>query len=160
MPTTLDTRLAYVEKQIIHLEKDNEVAGKLNDKFDASIIKMTEVNSSIQQLLAIHDNAIHRHQEVHQDLYETLSDQRKEVAADRKLITGEIEKSGEVIKIAISNQISKLDDDMSEKMEEIACSLTDHDRRIRGLERITFIGLGLAMLIGLLVDKLPFDKIF
>lgn len=154
--STVDERLSYVERQIVSMDKDIDGASKLSAKFDQSLDKMSEAVSSIQQLLAVHDSTIRRHHETDLDIYRAMGEAKKDNIENKRVIMTEIEKSHKLI----GEKIDKLDDDISDKLGEIATTMSDHDRRIRGLERITFIGLGLAMLIGLLVDKIPFDKIF
>lgn len=153
--STVDERLSYIERQIVSMDKDIDGASKLSAKFDQSLDKMSDAVSSIKELLAVHDSQIRRQHETGLDIYQAIDNVKAENNESKKAITTEIEKSHRIV----AEKIDKLDDDISDKLGEIATTMGDHDRRIRGLERITFIGLGLAMLIGLLVDKIPFDNI-
>lgn len=154
--TVNDNRLAHVEKQIIGLEKDVDVAGKVADRFELSLEKMTEVTNSIRQLLAVHDSQIRRQHEADLDLHRVLDNNKKDNLEQHKTIVDLIDRT---IK-SVCDKIEKMDDDWAEKLENVITTQTDHDRRIRGLERITFIGLGLAMLGGIIVNNVPWDKIF
>lgn len=155
-----EERLTVVEKDVLIINKDMEMVNKINDKFEASLSKISDATQSVSQLLAVHDNAIHAFSKVHDDLYREIEQNKTASADDRKALMEEIEKSNKTTQEVLVAKIDKLDDDISEKIGEIADNLSDHDKRIRGLERITFIGLGLAMLVGIIVDKIPFDKIF
>lgn len=151
-----DNRLAHIEKQIISLEKDIDLSTRLSNKFEITLEKMTEVSNSIRQLLAVHDSEIRAHHETDLDLYQTIESHKREYLNQHRDIIDLIDKG---IKSA-SDQIKALDSAVEAKFIANANVSTEHDRRIRGLERITFIGLGLAMLGGLLIDKIPWDKLF
>lgn len=151
-----DNRLAHIEKQIVGLEKDVDGASKIADRFEISLEKMTEVSNSIRQLLAVHDSQIRRQHETDLELYKLVDDNKKENLLQHKDIIDLIDKGFK----AASEKIEKLDEVVAEKIESCSTVSVEHDRRIRGLERITFIGLGLAMLAGLLIDKIPWDKLF
>lgn len=151
----VDTRLSYVERQIISLEKDGAAAARLADKFDQTLDKMTETTATIQQLLAVHDDRIRRQYETDLDIYRVLNEHKRDTMEARKETLEVIEKANNTV----VQKIEKLDGDISSRFVETGNALIDHDKRIRGLERITFIGLGLAMIIGIIIDKIPFDKI-
>lgn len=151
-----NTRLAHIERQIIGLEKDGEASSRLQDRFEMSLQKMSETTNAIRELLAVHDAQIRRQHETGMDIYRTIDDNKRDNVEQHKDILHQIEKShGDVI-----SKIEKLDENFSGKLAEMGQNLTDHDKRIRALERITFIGLGLAMLAGIIVDKIPWGAVF
>lgn len=151
-----DNRLAHIEKQIVGLEKDVDVAAKVADRFEVSLEKMSEVTTSIRELLAVHDSQIRRQHETDMELYRTVDEHKKDNLNQHKDIIDLIDKGMK----AVAEKIEKAEEDISEKIDGCVGVSADHDRRIRGLERITFIGLGLAMLGGIIVDKVPWDKLF
>jgi hypothetical protein len=155
-PASSDNRLAHIEKQIIGLEKDVGLASRLTEKFEITLEKMTEVSNSIRQLLAVHDSEIRAHHETDLDLYATIESSKKELLDQHKELVELIDKGMK----AATEQIKALDTAVEARFIATASISTEHDRRIRGLERITFIGLGLAMLGGLIIDKIPWDKLF
>lgn len=151
-----DNRLAHIEKQIIGLEKDAGVVSKIADRLEISLEKMSEVTNSIRQLLAVHDSQIRRQHEVDIEMYRTVDDNKKDNLTQHKDIIELIDKGMK----SLADQIKRAEDDLHEKIEVCTTVTSEHDRRIRGLERITFIGLGLAMLAGILVNNIPWDNFF
>lgn len=151
-----DNRLAHIEKQIVGLEKDVGLASRLTEKFEVTLEKMTEVSNSIRQLLAVHSSEIRSHHETDLDLYQTIESNKREYLTQHRDLVELIDKG---IKAA-NEQIKALDHAVEAKFIITSATTNEHDRRIRGLERITFIGLGLAMLGGIILDKVPWDKLF
>jgi len=151
-----ENRLSHIEKQIIGLEKDADVAAKVADRFELSLEKMTEVTNSIRQLLAVHDSQIRRGADADMEIHRIIDENKRDNLSQHKDIVELIDKGV----ASVCARIEKLDEDFAEKLDGCVATSADHDRRIRGLERITFIGLGLAMLGGIIIDKVPWDKLF
>lgn len=155
MTISPDNRLAHIEKQIASLEKDVSIASRLADKVEITLEKMTEVTNSIRQLLAVHDSEIRAHHETDLDLYQTIEARRKDDLIRHKDVIELIDKGIR----SVHDQVRALEYSNDAKFANCSTIAGEHDRRIRGLERITFIGLGLAMLAGIIADKIPWDNL-
>lgn len=151
-----ELRISHIEKQIIGLEKDADGMRRVTDKLDQTLDVMRDTTASIREMLAVHDSKIRSQHETSLDIYRALDEIRSDSQNRFKEVSEEITKCcGQV-----SSKLEEVEGDLLEKLGKVDEQVKDQDRRIRGLERITFIGLGIAMLIGWLADKIPFDRIF
>jgi hypothetical protein len=163
-----ENRLTDIEKQVIGLEKDTVSAQKLNSKFDQALDKLTEITLSIKEMLMVHDGQLKRHDNELNEIYKILENTKRETHLQHRDMMAEIIRSND----SISNKIGKLETDINESIKQKLKKVEDdtekslqrtsdlapyHDKRIRWLERLMFIGLGVVTLVAIIIDKIPIE---
>jgi len=130
---TVETRLALLEKEI------SQVSG-LFDRLDTTIEKLSDVSSTIKQLLAVHETKINTHDDIHKDVYK------------------EIDKTNDLINTKMATMETNVKKDIEDLTKEIKGLRAEHidaleklSKRTRTIEnwRWTILG-GVAIISWLL----------
>lgn len=116
--------------QIEGLKKDVENVANLNSRLDLAIEKLTDVSTSIKQMLAVHEEKIARQEQIDEIIFEKL----KERAGEIDLVHRELSKE-------IQNVEKRL-------LIEIKQLKLDIGGRVGILEKYKWLVLGGAIVIG------------
>ena len=119
-----------VKVQITGLKKDIENMANLNVRLDTAIEKLTDVSTSIKQMLAVHEEKISRQEQIDEIIFEKLKERAGEIDNVHRELTKEIQ------------QVEKR---LLVEMKEIKL---DIGGRISILERYKWLVLGGAIIIG------------
>jgi len=65
-----------IETRVAILERDVTQMSSFFDRLDSTMEKLTDISSSIKELLAVHEMKINQHSEISQDLYNTIENRR------------------------------------------------------------------------------------
>ena len=65
--------------QIAGLKKDVENVNNLNSRLDVAIDKLTDVSTSIKQMLAVHEEKISRQEQIDEIIFDKLKDRASEI---------------------------------------------------------------------------------
>ena len=119
-----------VKVQITGLKKDIENMANLNVRLDTAIEKLTDVSTSIKQMLAVHEEKISRQEQIDEIIFDKLK-----------------ERAGEIDKVHqdLSKEIQQVEKRLLVEMKEIKL---DIGGRISILERYKWLVLGGAIIIG------------
>ena len=77
--------------EIKGLKKDIEMSNNLNSRLDTAIEKLTDVSTSIKQMLAVHEEKIQRQEQIDEIIFEKLKERAGEIDAVHKDLTKEIQ---------------------------------------------------------------------
>ena len=119
-----------IKVQIAGLKKDIENVNNLNGRLDAAIEKLTEVSTSIKQMLAVHEEKISRQEQIDEIIFEKL----KERAGEIDTVHGELSKEMQQVEKRLLLEIKQLKLDIG--------------GRVGILERYKWIVLGASIVIG------------
>ena len=149
-----------VAEDISYLKQDMAKVGLLVDRLDVTIDKLTEVSTNISQLLAVHETKITSHEILLKQTTDLMEKRRQESEDKIQLLHGRIS-SGE------RESQDKMDDQYDELMKEIkemrAESTTQHNTlssRINVLEKLVWIAVGAAAILGALLSHVDFGTLF
>ena len=124
-----------IKVQIAGLKKDIENVNTLNGRLDTAIEKLTDVSTSIKQMLAVHEEKIARQEQIDEIIFEKL----KERAGEIDLVHRELSKE-------IQNVEKRL-------LIEIKQLKLDIGGRVGILEKYKWLVLGGAIVIGWIVSS-------
>ena len=65
--------------QIAGLKKDVQNVNTLNERLDTAIQKLTDVSTSIKQMLAVHEEKISRQEQIDEIIFEKLKERAGEI---------------------------------------------------------------------------------
>jgi len=121
--------------QIEGLKKDIENVNKLNERLDVAIEKLTDVSTSIKQMLAVHEEKISRQEQIDEIIFDKLKERQTEIDEVHRDLTREIQ------------QVEK------RLLIEIKSIKLDFQARVGILEKYRWIIMGGAIVIGFILSK-------
>ena len=124
-----------IKVQIAGLKKDIENVNTLNGRLDTAIEKLTDVSTSIKQMLAVHEEKISRQEQIDEIIFEKLKDRAGEIDTVHKELSKEIQ------------QVEK------KLLLEIRQMKLDIGGRVGILEKYKWLVLGGAIVIGWIVSS-------
>ena len=117
------------------LKKDIENVNNLNGRLDAAIEKLTEVSTSIKQMLAVHEEKISRQEQIDEIIFEKL----KERAGEIDTVHRELSKEMQQVEKRLLLEIKQLKLDIG--------------GRVGILEKYKWLILGGAIVIGWILSS-------
>jgi chromosome segregation ATPase len=135
-----DQRLSVVESELSQL-------ARAYNKLDMTIEKLTDVNSSIQQLLAVHDNKLETHRSTDQELYRLIETKKADTEAKLAELRRELGELEEGLNTYIEERMKEFRKDLHDESKETA-------RRLSLLEKWKWIAIGGAIAVGHMLTKL------
>ena len=124
-----------IKVQIAGLKKDIENVNNLNGRLDAAIEKLTEVSTSIKQMLAVHEEKISRQEQIDEIIFDKLKERAESIDEVHKDLTKEIQ------------QVEK------RLLIEIKQLKVDIGGRVGTLEKYKWLILGGAIVIGWILSS-------
>ena len=116
--------------QLEGLKKDVQNVNNLNDRLDLAIQKLTDVSTSIKQMLAVHEEKISRQEQIDEIIFDKLKERAGEIDTVHKELSKEIQ------------QVEK------KLLLEIRQMKLDIGGRVGILEKYKWLVLGGAIVIG------------
>ena len=77
--------------EIKGLKKDIEMSNNLNSRLDTAIEKLTDVSTSIKQMLAVQEEKIQRQEQIDEIIFEKLKERAGEIDAVHRDLSKEIQ---------------------------------------------------------------------
>jgi acetate kinase len=134
--------------------------GSLVDRLDITIDKLTEVSTSVSQLLAVHESKLTAQEEYTKHITELV--ERRRVDTDDKM-----KAIGDRIIAGEKDIQNKLDIQYDELLKEIKAARKDsadeHKElvsRIGKIEKWSWVVIGGAMVVGFVLSKINFAGLF
>ena len=121
--------------QMEGLKKDIESVTNLNTRLDLAIEKLTDVSTSIKQMLAVHEEKISRQEQIDEIIFEKLKERAGEIDTVHRELSKEIQ------------QVEK------KLLLEIRQMKLDIGGRVGILEKYKWLVLGGAIVIGWIVSS-------
>jgi chromosome segregation ATPase len=122
--------LTDLKVQIEGLKRDVDNVGTLNSRLDTAIEKLTDVSTSIKQMLAVHEEKISRQEQIDEIIFEKLKDR-----------AGEIDK----VHQDLSKEMNQLEKRL---LIEIKSLKLDINGRVGVLEKYKMLIIGGAIVFG------------
>ena len=124
-----------IKVQLEGLKKDIENVNNLNGRLDQAIEKLTEVSTSIKQMLAVHEEKISRQEQIDEIIFDKLKERAAEVDTVHRDLTKEIQ------------QVEK------RLLIEIKQLKVDIGGRVGTLEKYKWLILGGAIVVGWILSS-------
>lgn len=130
-----ETSTTDLKIQIAGLKKDIQNVNNLNNRLDVAIEKLTDVSTSIKQMLAVHEEKIARQEQIDEVIFDKLKERATEIDTVYKDLQREIQ------------QVEK------RLLVEIKSLKLDFGARVGILEKYRWIIMGGAIVIGFILSK-------
>lgn len=112
------------------LKRDVDNVGNLNNRLDTAIEKLTDVSTSIKQMLAVHEEKISRQEQIDEIIFEKLKDR-----------AGEIDK----VHQDLSKEMNQLEKRLLIEIKSLKLDITG---RVGVLEKYKMLIIGGAIVVG------------
>ncbi len=122
--------LTDLKVELAGVKKDIESVNSLNGRIDNAIEKLTDVSTSIKQMLAVHEEKIQRQEQIDEIIFDKLKER-----------AGEIDQ----VHTELSKELSQLEKRL---LVEIKTIKLDFGARVGMLEKYRWLILGGAIVIG------------
>ena len=152
--------LTKLAADVTYLETDMAKVGQLVDRLDTTIDKLTEVSTSLSQLMAVHEAKLTAQDIVMKQTSDLVERRRVEVEDKMQQLHARISSGEKELGTKIEDQY---DDLMTEIKEMRAESVTQHNAlsdRINAMEKWHWIVIGGAIVIGTLLSQFNFSNFF
>ena len=155
-----DTEIKRLSDTVNTLQKDMAQVGTLVDRLDVTIEKLTEVSSTVSQLLAVQGNRLDFQEKIQERLEKAVEERRQETEKNIKDVYVRIEK----VEKDLQNDMDDSHNKIVAKIEELSKSGTDQHQvlndRMTRMEKWMWMLIGGGIVVGTLFDKIDFTKFF
>ncbi len=141
-----------IETKVAVLEQDLRQMGGLFDRLDISIEKITELNISIKEVLAVHEQRITATEVDIERTYDTFEEKYEQLHSRISTVNREISKE-------LKEHSSAVQDAVKELTTLVKDHAQLHDDRIRALEKKQWMMMGAAAVLGFLIGNTEFFQL-
>ena len=160
----LDSDVKKLAENVNSLQKDMAQVGALVDRLDVTIEKLTEVSSTVSQLLAVQGNRLEFQEKVAERLQDLVEKRRQETDTLVKDLHQKIDR----VETDLHDEIVDSEDKIIKKIEEMSKSSTAQHESINNslsdrmgkLERWMWILVGGGLVVGFFLNKMPITVSF
>jgi len=142
------------------LQKDITKISTIVDRFDVAIDKLTEVSTSVSQLLAVHETKITAHDVLTKQTVELMEKRRVETDDKIQILHERISSGERELKTNIDKQYDELMTEIKEMRAESTKQHTTLSDRITAMEKWMWIVIGGAIVVGVILAQVDFQAIF
>lgn len=142
------------------LQKDITKISTIVDRFDVAIDKLTEVSTSVSQLLAVHETKITAHDVLTKQTVELMEKRRVETDDKIQILHERISSGERELKTNIDKQYDELMTEIKEMRAESTKQHTTLSDRITAMEKWMWIVMGGAIVVGVILGQVDFQTIF
>jgi ABC-type siderophore export system fused ATPase/permease subunit len=149
-----------VMQDFTSLQKDITKISTIVDRFDVAIDKLTEVSTSVSQLLAVHETKITAHDVLTKQTVELMEKRRVETDDKIQILHERISSGERELKTNIDKQYDELMTEIKEMRAESTKQHTILSDRITAMEKWMWIVIGGAIVVGVILAQVDFQAIF
>ncbi len=142
------------------LQKDMAQVGVLVDRLDITIEKLTEVSTTVSQLLAVQGNRLEFQEKVAEKLQDLVEKRRQEADTAIKEIYGRIEKVETDLYTDMKNTENNIVKEIKDMRTEGSVQHNTLNDRMSRLEKWMWTIMGGGFIVGFIISNFPWDKLF
>lgn len=155
MAQRASSEITKLVENVSHLQQDMAQVGALVDRLDVTIEKLTEVSSTVSQILAVQGNRLEFQEKVQEKLEELVEKRRQETENYVKDLYGKID----TVEKDLYNEIDATQDKILKEIKEMrAESTTQHNElksKVQRLEKWSWTVIGGGAVIGFILSRIP-----
>lgn len=138
------------------LQQNMAKFGSLVDRLDITIDKLTEVSTSVSQLLAVHESKLTAQEEYTRHITELVERRRVDTDDKLKAIGDRIIAGEKEIQTKLDNQYDSLLEEIKASRKDSAGEHKELVDRISKVEKWSWLVIGGAMVAGFILSKIKF----
>lgn len=147
-------------EDISYLSRDMAVVNTLVGRLDATIDKLTDISSSVSNLLAVHETKLTSQEVISKQLSNLVEARRVETDEKIQLLHERISSGEREIKVSIDEQYDELMKEIKEMRAESAIQHTTLSDRITTMEKWMWTVIGGSAIVGGIIALMPWGTIF
>jgi ABC-type siderophore export system fused ATPase/permease subunit len=145
---------------ISYLSKDMAVVNTLVGRLDTTIDKLTDISSSVSNLLAVHETKLTSQEIISKQLSDLVEARRVETDDKIQILHERISSGERELKVNIDEQYDELMKEIKEMRAESAAQHTTLSDRITAMEKWMWTVIGGSAIVGGIITLIPWDKFF
>lgn len=139
-------------KEVSNLKTDMAQVSVLVDRLDVTIEKLTEVSTTVSQLLAVQGNRLEQQEKANEHLSVLLEKRRNEVAENSEMLHKRITSAEKEFKHELEKLNGKILDEMKAIRDDNKNQRDEMIKKITDLEKWVWIVSGGAAVVGFVIS--------
>lgn len=160
MTNSNDSKINQLFNNVQNLQKDMAQFGSLVERLDITIEKLTEVSTTVSQLLAVQGNRLEFQEKVASKLEELVEKRRQETAIEIKDVYIRIEKVEKDLQEDMDSNHEKIIEELRNLRDEGNEQHKSMENRISRFEKWMYMVLGGLVIVSVFFDKINLGAIF
>ena len=156
----MSTEINKLVDDVSYLRKDMAVVGALVDRLDTTIDKLTDISSSVSNLLAVHETKLTSQEILTKQLTDLVEARRVETDDKIQLLHERISSGEREVKQQIDDQYDELMAEIKAMRAESVAQHTALSERITTMEKWQWVVIGGSAVVGGIITLIPWDKFF
>ena len=145
-----------IKTEVELLKRDFEQLASITDKLDVAIDKLSAVASSLDRMIAVHQNRLEYHDQIDKELFTLIEDRRKEA-----------KEQYETLHQRVGRMRDEFDSELADAMKQIMAEIKDlkerdmkhhmeMSERLSRLEKWRWMIMGGAVVLGFIAARMNF----
>jgi septation ring formation regulator EzrA len=147
-------------EDVSYLNRDMAVVNTLVGRLDATIDKLTDISSSVSNLLAVHETKLTSQEIISKQLSDLVEARRVETDDKVQLLHERISSGERELKESIDDQYDELMKEIKEMRAESTVQHNTLSDRITTMEKWMWTVLGGSAIVGGIIALVPWSTIF
>jgi len=147
-------------EDVSYLSRDMAVVNTLVGRLDTTIDKLTDISSSVSNLLAVHETKLTSQEIISKQLSDLVEARRVETDDKVQLLHERISSGERELKESIDDQYDELMKEIKEMRAESTVQHTTLSDRITAMEKWMWTVIGGAAIVGGIITLVPWSTIF
>jgi septation ring formation regulator EzrA len=147
-------------EDVSYLNRDMAVVNTLVGRLDTTIDKLTDISSSVSNLLAVHETKLTSQQIISKQLSDLLEARRMETDDKIQILHERISSGEREIKESIDDQYDELMKEIKEMRAESTIQYNTLSDRITTMEKWMWTVIGGSAIVGGIITLVPWASIF
>jgi len=147
-------------EDVSYLNRDMAVVNTLVGRLDMTIDKLTDISSSVSNLLAVHETKLTSQEIISKQLSDLVEARRVETDDKVQLLHERISSGERELKESIDDQYDELMKEIKEMRAESTVQHNTLSDRITAMEKWMWTVIGGAAIVGGIITLVPWSTIF
>ena len=147
-------------EDVSYLSRDMAVVNTLVGRLDATIDKLTDISSSVSNLLAVHETKLTSQEIISKQLSDLVETRRVETDDKVQLLHERISSGERELKDSIDDQYDELMKEIKEMRAESTIQHNTLSDRITTMEKWMWTVIGGSAIVGGIITLVPWASIF
>ena len=147
-------------EDVSYLSRDMAVVNTLVGRLDTTIDKLTDISSSVSNLLAVHETKLTSQEIISKQLSDLVEARRVETDDKVQLLHERISSGERELKESIDDQYDELMKEIKEMRAESTIQHNTLSDRITAMEKWMWTVIGGAAIVGGIITLVPWSTIF
>ena len=149
-----------LSEDVSYLSRDMAVVNTLVGRLDTTIDKLTDISSSVSNLLAVHETKLTSQEIISKQLSDLVEARRVETDDKVQLLHERISSGERELKESIDDQYDELMKEIKEMRAESTVQHNTLSDRITAMEKWMWTVIGGAAIVGGIITLVPWSTIF